>query len=261
MSVFEKVLTAHKEIIKLETEKGKKMQEILDQQYATIGGRMFPVDPAQKAAAAKQVQLEYDAKIAEEKKAIYGVLETAEKGAKRNYYNAIPMGSEYDYRSEIDHIIRSHESSTLHPNLRDSKFFDTVRAHTELGDKWALVYVLAGLELFPGNAEIMECLDKIAPEVAQAKVEIAEVETAKRLAEVFELAYFGARTATTPLESIHIKTRLAELGANPNITLGVDNAAVYDAFVQSLGINGVKPTVMELGGNIGNDYAGGERNV
>ena len=252
MSVFEKVLTAHKEIIKLETEKGKKMQEILDQQYATIGGRMFPIDPAQKAAAAKQVQLEYDAKIAEEKKAIHGVLETAEKGAKRNYYNAIPMGSEYDYRREIDHIIRSHESSTLHPNLRDSKFFDTVRAHTELGDKWALVYVLAGLELFPGNTEIMECLDKIAPEVAQAKVEIAEV---------FELAYFGARTATTPLESIHIKTRLAELGANPNITLGVDNAAVYEAFVQSLGINIVKPTVTELGGRIGNDYAGGEKNV
>ena len=91
-----------------------------------------------------------------------------------------------------------------------------------------------------------------------------EVETAKRLAEVFELAYFGARSAGSPIESIHIKTRLAELGANPNITVGIDNAAVYDAFVQSLvadfgvklGINYIKPEVVDVADQIGSEYVG-----
>ena len=253
MSIFEKVLNAHNTIIALETGKNEQIQGIMAQQYATLGGVKYPVDPAQKAAAAKQVQLNYDALIDTKKNEIRTILETAEKEAKKQYYNALPMGSEYDYTSEIDRIIRNHEGSTLHPSVRDGNFFATVREHTELGDKWALIYVLAGLELFPRNAELLECLDIVAPEVADAKAEIAEVETAKRLAEVFELAYFDARAAGSPLESIHIKTRLAELGANPNITIGVDNAAVYDAFVESLGINHAKPTVTELGGHIGND--------
>lgn len=256
MSIFEKVLGAHNTIIALETGKKEQIQDITAQRYTSIGGRMYPIDPAQKAAAAKQVQLNYDVLIDTKKNEIRTVLETAEKEAKKQYYNALPMGSDNDYTSEIDRIIRNHENSTLHPNVRDGNFFATVREHTELGDKWALIYVLAGLELFPGNAELLECLDIVAPEVARAKEAIAEVETAKRLAEVFELAYFGAKTVTTTLESIHIKNRLAELGANPNITIGVDNAAVYDAFCQSLGVKHIEPEVKELAGEIGNDYVG-----
>lgn len=267
MSIFEKVLNAHNTIIKLEKAKESEMQELEGQQYVFIGGKGYPVDPAQKMAAIKQVQLEYDALINTKKDMIRSDLETAEKEAKRDYYDAIPMGSEYDYTSEIDRIIRNHEGSTLHPSVRDSNFFATVREHTELGDKWALIYVLAGLELFPGNAELLECLDKVAPAVAKAKFGIMEVETAKRLAEVFELAYFGARSAGSPIESIHIKTRLAEIGANPNITLGVNNAAVYDAFVQSLttafqvegkklGIKYVKPKCIDVADLVGSEYVG-----
>ena len=264
MSIFEKVLNAHNTIIDLEKSKERQMQEVGSQRYAFIGGKGYPLDPVQVAAATKQVQLEYDALINTKKDTIRADLESAEKEAKRDYYDAIPMGSEYDYTSEIDRIIRSHESSTLHPSVRDSNFFATVREHTELGDKWALIYVLAGLEIFPGNAELLECLDKVAPAVAKAKAGIMEVETAKRLAEVFELAYFGARSAGSPIESIHIKTRLAELGANPNITVGIDNAAVYDAFVQSLvadfgvklGIKNIEPEVVDVADQIGSEYTG-----
>lgn len=264
MSIFEKVLNAHNTIIALETGKNAQIQDIMAQQYATLGGVRYPVDPAQKAAAAKQVQLNYDALIDTKKNELRTILETAERDAKRAYYDAIPMRGVADYSSEVDRIVRNHERSTLHPSVRDANFFATVREHIELDDKWALVYVIAGLELYPDNAELLACLDEVAPAVADAKAEIAEVETAKRLAEVFELAYFGARAAGSPLESIHIKTRLAELGANPNITIGVDNAAVYDAFVESLiadfgvkmGIKHIEPETKEMAAEIGKEFVG-----
>lgn len=261
MSIFEKVLKAHNAIIALETGKNSQIKDVLAQQHATLGGVMYPVDPAQKAAAAKQVKLNYDALIDTKKNELRATLETAERDAKRAYYDAIPMRGAADYSGEVDRIVRNHERSTLHSSARDADFFAAVREHVELDDKWALVYVLAGLELYPDNAELLEYLEEVAPEVAEAKTKIAEVETAKRLAEVFELAYFEAKGASSALESVCIKNRLAELGANPNIITGVgaDNSAVYDAFVQSLvadlgvklGIKNVKSEIQEMSAKIG----------
>lgn len=276
MLIIEKVRRSHDVIVKLERSKIEDVEKAKAKKYRKIGGIEIAMHPDTIAALAKATADEYDKLIATKKADIENEIDLAEKVAKKMYYDAYPMGS--NYMGEIEHIVHNYENSLRHPSprdsefwaeghpglhdrehasLRDSEFLAKIKEHTELGDKWALIYVLAGLDIFPENEEILGCLEKLAPDLALAKMRLYEVDIARKLNEVFNIVYYSG----TDFESVvAAKNRLAALGANPNYTgmagEGISMAdIVYEAFCESIGISFIGSKVVELSGEIGNDYA------
>ena len=258
MLIIEKVRRSHDVIVKLERSKIEDVEKAKAKKYRKIGGIEIAMHPDTIAALAKATADEYDKLIATKKADIENEINLAEKVAKKMYYDAYPMGG--NFNGEIDRIVRNYESSLTslkHPGMRERGFLAEIKEHTELGDKWALIYVLAGLDIFPENEEILGCLEKLAPDLALAKMRLYEVDIARKLNEVFNIVYYSG----TDFESVvAAKNRLAVLGANPNYTgmagEGISMAdIVYEAFCESIGISFIGSKVVELSGEIGNDYA------
>ena len=258
MLIIEKVRRSHDVIVKLEQSKIEDVEKAKAKKYRKIGGIEIAMHPDTIAALAKATADEYDKLIATKKADIENEINLAEKVAKKMYYDAYPMGG--NFNGEIDRIVRNYETSLTsltHPGMRERGFLAEIKEHTELGDKWALIYVLAGLDIFPENEEILGCLEKLAPDLALAKMRLYEVDIARKLNEVFNIVYYSG----TDFESVvAAKNRLAVLGANPNYTgmarEGISMAdIVYEAFCESIGISFIGSKVVELSGEIGNDYA------
>lgn len=255
MLIIEKVRRSHDVIVKLEQSKIEDVEKAKAKKYRKIGGIEIAMHPDTIAALAKATADEYDKLIATKKADIENEINLAEKVAKKMYYDAYPMGG--NYKGEIDRIVHNYETSRKHPNLRDSELLADIKEHTDLGDKWALIYVLAGLDIFPENEEILGCLEKLAPDLALAKMRLYEVDIARKLNEVFNIVYYSGADFESVVAA---KNRLAVLGANPNYTgmagEGISMAdIVYEAFCESIGISFIGSKVVELSGEIGNDYA------
>lgn len=216
MSLKDRVIENINKMLALEETKNVEMEKALKKGFTEVAnGVHVAITPEQNAANANAIRDEYNKRIMTIQEELQQTVDAAEKKANQDYYKALKTPTA-DERAEIEHIKSVYNNTQA--MQRDSDFASKRDFHLKNETVKAFVYCVASCEIYGVDEMPDEWLKIINPEVLEKREEMADVLEAKRLVEIYGLYQMKDSESITQVQKIAIKSRLYELGANPNAT-------------------------------------------
>lgn len=216
MSLKDRVIENINKMLALEETKNAEMEKALKKGFTEVAnGVHVAITPEQNAANANAIRDEYNKRIMTIQEELQQTVDAAEKKANQDYYKALKTPTA-DERAEIEHIKSVYNNTQA--MQRDSDFASKRDFHLKNETAKAFVYCVASCEIYGVDEMPDEWLKIINPEVLEKREEMADVLEAKRLVEIYGLYQMKDSESITQVQKIAIKSRLYELGANPNAT-------------------------------------------
>lgn len=216
MALKDTIIKGIEKMLELENEKNEKVKKALSKGFYEIAaGIQVATTPERNAADANAIRDAYNQKIAIIQEELQQKVNAAEKEANQDYYKALRTPTA-DERAEINRIITVYDNSQA--MQRDSDFAMQRDFHLKNETIKAFVYCMASSEIYGTEEMPDEWLAVINPDVLTIREEMQDVLEAKRLVEIYGLYQMKDSESLTQIQKIGIKTRLHELGANPNAT-------------------------------------------
>jgi hypothetical protein len=216
MSLKDRVIENINKMLALEETKNAEMEKALKKGFTEVAnGVHVAITPEQNAANANAIRDEYNKRIMTIQEELQQTVDAAEKKANQDYYKALKTPTA-DERAEIEHIKSVYNNTQA--MQRDSDFASKRDFHLKNETVKAFVYCVASCEIYGVDEMPDEWLKIINPEVLEKREEMADVLEAKRLVEIYGLYQMKDSESITQVQKIAIKSRLYELGANPNAT-------------------------------------------
>ena len=216
MSLKDTVIKSIEKMLALEETKNSEMEKALKKGFTEIAnGVHVAITPEQNAANANAIRDEYNKKIMVIQEELQQTVDAAEKKANQDYYKALRTPNA-DERAEIEHIKTVYNNSQS--MQRDSDFTMQRDFHLKNETVKAFVYCMASCEIYGTDEMPDSWLQVVNPDVLNERENMADVLEAKRLVEIYGLYQMKDSESITQVQKIAIKTRLHELGANPNAT-------------------------------------------
>ena len=216
MSLKDRVIENINKMLALEETKNAEMEKALKKGFTEVAnGVHVAITPEQNAANVNAIRDEYNKRIMTIQEELQQTVDAAEKKANQDYYKALKTPTA-DERAEIEHIKNVYNNTQA--MQRDSDFASKRDFHLKNETVKAFVYCVASCEIYGVDEMPDEWLKIINPEVLEKREEMADVLEAKRLVEIYGLYQMKDSESITQVQKIAIKSRLYELGANPNAT-------------------------------------------